>query len=130
MEGQTTDGNTAHLYSKDVFAWLPTDTASNTIQICASLWKGRSSISPSQTSYISTWCSCTLQLYSSPNMLISSSSCISVNYTQNVAKLLAHVRTVDTTRSSPIFAECLRTRLTQTLLPGHQTTPHFTLTIQ
>jgi len=51
-----------------------------------------------------------------------------MNYTQNAAKLLAHVRTVDTTRSSPIFAECLRTRLTQTLLPGHQTTPHFTLT--
>jgi len=40
-----------------VFAWLPKDTASNTIQIRASLWKGRSGISPSQTSYISTWCS-------------------------------------------------------------------------
>ena len=53
-----------------------------------------------------------------------------MNYTQNVAKLLAHVRTVDTTRSSPIVAECLRTRLTQTSLPGHQTTPHFTLTHQ
>jgi len=49
--------HTAHLYSNDVFAWLPKDTASNTIQIRASLWKGRSGISPSQTSYISTWCS-------------------------------------------------------------------------
>ena len=27
VEGQTTDGNTAHLYSKDVLAWLLTDMA-------------------------------------------------------------------------------------------------------
>ena len=61
-EGRPTDGNKARLYSKDVFVWLPTDTASTgytcmSLSICIHpshpLWKGRSDI---------------LQLYTLPNI--------------------------------------------------------------
>ena len=66
-------------------------------------------------SYVSTWCSCTLQSYILPNIspgyYLQFRLRISMNYTENVAELLVHARTVDTRCSSPIFVKCLGMRL-------------------
>jgi len=58
-------------------------------------------------SYVSTFCSYTLQSYilSILCLIIRKFSLrISMNYTENVAELLAHARTVDTRCSSLIFS--------------------------
>ena len=70
-EGRKTDGNTARLYSKDAFVWLPTDTASTHVWVLPFVFvphihfgkAGAAYRHHGLASYVSTSCSCTLQSY-------------------------------------------------------------------
>ena len=98
-EERTTDGNTAHVYGKNVFVWLPTDTASTQYELLpfvfiSCIHFGKIEVAyrhHGPASYGSAWCSCTLESHILPN--------ISPCYYQGVQ--LTHV--------DELYGECNRT---------------------
>ena len=92
---------------------------------------GKAEVASRLASYVPTWCSCTLQSYILPNIPWYYLQ-VQVMYHDELYRecsgLLADAWIVDTRCSSPIFVECLETRLESEYTPERSTLQGYIIT--